>query len=267
MVTLDAFLQGIRENVSRINHYELGHNGSDSGCDCIGLIIGALELCGFDWPGVHGSNWAARNAMTTLDHIADTRNLFLGEIVYKDKEPGEAGYNLPSSYKNSTDQRDYYHVGVVTSINPLCITHCTGVDGGIKRDNTLGKWRWGGELKYVNYGAEDEPMECLYQAKVYAENGFPVKMRSQPSTKSTVIASLPVGTIVGVFDVMDDWCGIQCNGQGGYMMSKFLEPIPASQGPSEPISGTAVAVNRDDLETMKTALETALNMIEKMLVG
>jgi hypothetical protein len=267
LITLQAFLTGVQENIARITHYELGDDGSGGGCDCIGLIIGALELCGFDWPGVHGSNWAARNAMTTLDYIADARNLFPGEIVYKAKEPGESSYSLPSSYRNSPDQRDYYHVGVVTSVNPLCITHCTGVDGGIKRDNALGKWRWGGKLKYVNYDKEDKPMECLYEAKVYAENGFPVKMRSQPSTKSTVIASLPVGTIVDVYDVMEDWCGIRYNGQSGYMMSKFLEPILASQGPSEPISGTAVAVNRADLETVKTALETALNVIDKMLVG
>lgn len=265
-MTVNKFLNAVDENVSRINHYELGHNGSDGGCDCIGLIIGALELCGFDWPGVHGSNWAARSAMSTFGPINSASECFLGEIVYKAHEPGEAGYDLPSSYKNSPDQRDYYHVGVVTSVNPFCITHCTGVDGGIKRDNALGKWRWGGELKYVNY-TEEKAMECWYEAKVYAANGFPVKMRSQPSTKATVIASLPVDTIVGVYDVMDDWSGIQCNGQSGYMMSKFLKPIPASHGPSDPISGTAVAVNRADLETVKTALETALNMIEKMLVG
>lgn len=263
MVTLGAFLQGIQENVARINHYELGHDGSDGGCDCIGLIIGALALCGFKWPGVHGSNWAARNAMTTLDHIADARNLFLGEIVYKAKEPGESGYSLPSSYQNSPDQRDYYHVGVVTSVNPLCITHCTGVDKGIKRDNTLGKWRWGGKLKYVDYdGNEAEEKPMVYKATVYAENGYPVKMRKLPSTQSSIILQVPLGATVEVTGEVDAvWAAINYQGKDGYMMRKFLR-----KNDSEPIAGTAVAVNRADLETVKTALETVLNIIDKLLV-
>lgn len=267
MITAQRFVAAVDEAAREIREYSWGASGQDGKCDCIGLIMDALRKCGMKWPGVHGTNWTARNAMETLGALLIASDCFLGQVVFKARGPENERYNLPDDYKNSGDLLDYYHVGVVTSVNPLVITHCTDVPGGIKRDNRLGSWAWGGMLKYVNYDKEDKPMECLYEAKVYAENGFPVKMRSQPSTKSTVIASLPVGTIVGVFDVMDDWCGIRYNGQCGYMMSKFLEPISASQGPSEPISGTAVAVNRADLETVKTALETALNMIEKMLVG
>lgn len=40
---------------------------------------------------------------------------------------------------------DYYHVGVVTRLSPFEITHCTSVDGGIKRDTKLGKWGYAGE--------------------------------------------------------------------------------------------------------------------------
>ena len=263
MISLSAFMQGIQKNIARITHYQNAGDGDGGGCDCIGLIIGALALCGFKWPGVHGSNWAARNAMATLGHIADVRNLFLGEVVYKAKEPGESGYDLPSSYRNSPDQRDYYHVGVVTSVKPFCITHCTGVDGGIKRDNALGKWRWGGKLKYVDYNeTEETPMEP-YKATVYAENGYPVKMRNLPSTQSGIILQVPLGATVEVTGEVDDtWAAINYQGKDGYMMRKFLR-----KNDSEPISGTAVAVNRANLETVKTALETALNIIDKLLVG
>lgn len=263
MVSVSTFLQGVQENVARINHYELGHNGSDGGCDCIGLIIGDLALCGFKWPGVHGSNWAARNAMSTFGPINSASECFPGEIVYKAKEPGEAGYDLPSSYRNSPDKRDYYHVGVVTSVNPFCITHCTGVDGGIKRDNTLGKWRCGGKLEYVNYDTEETPMECLYKATVHANNGYPVKMRKLPSAQSSIILQVPLGATVEVTGEVDAvWAAINYQGKDGYMMRKFLR-----KSDSEPISGTAVAVNRANLETVKTALETALNIIDKLLVG
>ena len=36
--------------------------------------------------------------------------------------PGQAGYALPERYKKGPDQRDYYHVGVVTAVEPLEIT-------------------------------------------------------------------------------------------------------------------------------------------------
>lgn len=264
MIPLERFLACVRENANRIHAYELGHDGSDGKSDCIGLIIGALSLCGFSWPGVHGSNWAARNAMATFGYIEGEKQCFPGMIVYKAREPGEDRYDLPGSYKNSHDQRDYYHVGVVTSTAPLVITHCTSVEGGIKQDNTLGKWRWGGKLKYVDYDeAEETPMECLYKATVHAENGYPVKMRKLPSTQSSIILQVPLGATVEVTGEVDTvWSAINYQGKDGYMMRKFLR-----KSDSEPISGTAVAVNRADLETMKTALETALNIIDKLLVG
>jgi len=262
MITVKAFLQGVQDNAARIHSYLLGHSGDDGKSDCIGLIIGGLELCGFHWPGVHGSNWSARNAMSTFGPINSASECFPGEIVYKSHEPGEAGYDLPSSYRNSPDQRDYYHVGVVTSVKPFCITHCTGVDGGIKRDNALGKWRWGGKLKYVDYDMEETPMEP-YKATVHAENGYPVKMRKLPSAQSSIILQVPLGSTVEVTGEVDaTWAAINYQGKDGYMMRKFLR-----KSDSEPISGTAVAVNRADLETMKTALETALNIIDKLLVG
>ena len=64
--------------------------------------------------------------MSTFGHIANAGEMFLGEIVYKAREPGEDKYALPARYENSGDLRDYYHVGVVTSVSPLEITKCGG---------------------------------------------------------------------------------------------------------------------------------------------
>lgn len=50
----------------------------------------------------------------------------MGEIVYKARKPGDSSYNLPDRYKaNGGDLLDYYHVGVVTKVRPLEITHCS----------------------------------------------------------------------------------------------------------------------------------------------
>lgn len=245
MITVKTFLECVQENVVRIREYQSGGVGSGGVCDCIGLIIGALLLAGEKWPGTHGSNYAARNVMRTLEPLYSPADLFLGEIVYKVKFPGDDGYNLPTRYDKDQDSKDYYHVGVVTSVNPLCITHCTSVPGGIKRDDALGQWRFGGELKLVEY-AEDPVDEVLYQATVTAESGKTVRMRSQPSEKAGVLAAIKIGTVVDVLDEMDGWREIAYGGKTGYMMEKFLRPVGA-------------------LDDLKELLQKALEIVEAMI--
>ena len=258
MIPLDTFLRCVKENVARIHGYELGNDGSSGKSDCIGLIIGALSLAGFRWPGVHGSNWAARNAMTTPPGLRPTSpdrgGVFLGEIVYKAKSPGDYGYALPDRYKDSGDLRDYYHVGVVTGIDPLEITHCTSAQGGIKEDKAINNWRWGGKLKYVDYDEQEEPdMETPYQAKVTAESGNTVNLRAKPDKKSTIIARAHLGETVTVLDELDEWDQVSYQGKTGYMMTKFLRSEQDETG-KEP-DGETVTVSRADLETWADVLE------------
>lgn len=266
MIPLNTFLGCVRENESRIRGYESGHDGSDGYSDCIGLIIGAVKLAGGIWPGTHGSNWAARNAMSTFERIADASKMFLGEIVYKAKEPGEDGYSLPDRYKDSGDLRDYYHVGVVTGVDPLEITHCTSVPGGIAFDTKMGNWRWGGELKYVDYKKGGTTMEPIYQAKVYAEgNDYPVKMREQASTQSGILARIPQGTIVNVLGIVGsdegDWGFILYGDQTGYMMNKFLIPL-SNDGEAD---GETVTVPGADLKEWGDVLEAMVRDIREKL--
>jgi len=212
-------MRGIRENVNRITHYESGGDGSGGGCDCIGLIIGAVRLAGGTWNGTHGSNYAARNEINGL-HLITKGEYSLGEIVFKARAPGDTGYDLPERYKTSGDLRDYYHVGVVTCVNPFCVTHCTGVPGGIKEDNQPGQWKYGGQLKMVEY----QPVEPLYEAVVTAVSGRTVHLRAKPNTQSTILKSVPVGSKVEVLEEVNaDWAKIRYLYYDGYMMRKFLE--------------------------------------------
>lgn len=253
MITLNDFLSGIQRNEARITHYQSGGDGSGGGCDCIGLIIGAIRLAGGKWSGTHGSNWAARNAMRTLNRITEP---FLGEVVYKAKEPGEKGYDLPAKYKTSGDLKDYYHVGVVTGIDPLCITHCTSVAGGIKRDSALGQWAYGGELKYVDYGGED--MDVMYQAIVTAVSGRTVNLRANPSRNARVLQAVPVGAEVDVLQETDDtWSWVFWNGEQGYMMRTFLRYKDPGDGDDPDL--------RAELESLRDQLAGALETIDKLL--
>lgn len=195
--------------------------------------------------------------MDGMQYVSSTDDIFLGEIVYKAKEQGEEGYELPDRYKVAGgDLRDYYHVGVVTGIDPLEITHCTSVAGGIKRDTSLGKWRWGGMLKYVDYEDGEGMMEdALYTAMVTAPTGSTVRMRSKPSDNSTVIENIPIGELVDVLDIMDGWSSIRHKGVAGYMMSKFLDKVSMDK----------VTVSREELETARSALMLAVEAINSVL--
>lgn len=254
MIPLDRFLAAIAENAARVHEYQLGCDGSNGKCDCIGLIIGAVRLCGEKWPWTHGSNYTARKLLA--GGIQKDAPLRLGDLVFKARAPGESGYALPDKYKQggsyyNGDLLDYYHVGVVTRVDPLEITHCTSVPGGIKHDSTRGKWHYSGWLKLIEEGGE-QPMQT---AIVAAPSGKTVNLRSGPSERYNIVAQVPVGDTVNMYCECDDeWAEIGYNGTRGYMMRKFLKKI------GEPNDGDTVAVtlDRNTAESLFTALKGAL---------
>lgn len=62
-ISLNTFLLKADEIAEEKPSYQLGHDGSDGKCDCIGYIIGAIRRSGGSWKGTHGSNYSARNEM------------------------------------------------------------------------------------------------------------------------------------------------------------------------------------------------------------
>ena len=228
MITVEKFLDCVRENAARVTRYESGGDGSgDGGCDCIGLIIGALRLAGEKWGGTHGSNYTARNEIQEDRPLLvnGSTTMMPGAIVFKGREPGDPGYDLPEYYKDSGDLTDYYHVGVVMETEPLLIKHCTldrnrGIDG-ITEDHKIGNWKYFAELKAVNYNSE------LYEARVVAETGSTVNLRKGMGTNYDVIVRVPIGSIVKVYGGGNaEWQKVEYEQYLGYMMTKFLAPLP-----------------------------------------
>ena len=268
MISFGTFLQCVDQNAARIHSYQSGHDGSDGTCDCIGLPIGAVRLAGEEWPWTHGSNYAARNRVRGLRLVSSVSDLALGELVFKSWEPGESGYDLPDTYRGHPDQRDYYHVGVVTGVSPLEITHCTksGDKSGIFHDTKIGQWKWAGELNLVNYnreGSEDD-VYPVYDAVVVASSGKTVRLRKEPSTNSKELAAVPIGTKVGVLgEYNSDWSRIEYNGQRGYMMAKFLKVLDEPQI-------DMVLVSRQKLQELKALaapLSALLSYFDSALMG
>ena len=238
MVHMESWLNKVDEIAAEGPSYKLGHDGSDGTCDCIGLIIGAIRRAGGKWTGTHGSNWTARNAMDELHAVADQGDLQVGQAVYKAAEPGQSGYNLPDRYKGDADTRDYYHVGVVRSVSPLEIVHCTGP--GIVHDNKLGKWNYAGWLRMVSRGNNEGEATGMQTAVVTAESGSTVNLRKTPH--GALEDRVPVGSTAQVLDTMDGWARIVTNGKTGWMDLKFLR----MQDSVEPdTSGGADGANAD----------------------
>lgn len=94
------------------------------------------------------------------------------------------------------------------------------------------------------YDGGDKPMPVLCQAKVYAKDGKTVNMRSTASKSASIVAQIPVGTIVDVYEKASEWCKIGYKGKTGYMMTQFL--IFDGEEPS----GDTVTVSKADLETI-----------------
>lgn len=262
-ITRERFLEKVEEIAQSNPSYKEGRDGSDGACDCIGLIIGAIRRAGGAWNGIHGSNYAARYEMRELLPVMDAGELNLGDAVYKARMPGEVGYALPERYKNDPDQRDYYHVGVVTATSPLEITHCTGP--GIVRDTKLGKWTYRGRLEKVAYDSA-EGMETMAQtAKVTATSGSTVKMRSKPSTSDGLYWEVPVGAEVQVAEISGGWAKVRYGDRTGYMMTEFLDM--GGQEMTE-AGGTAEAAPGGELITVqRAALQAVYEALGNLLQG
>lgn len=239
-IPLNAFLNAVEAIARTCPTYQLGHDGSDGGCDCIGLVIGALRRAGGHWSGTHGSNYAARQEIDRLSPIRSAQDLSPGEIVFKAANPGQSPYNLPARYANSPDQRDYYHAGIVTFTTPLTITHCTGP--GILRDTRLGKWNYHGWLHKLSPEG-GTPM----QATITASSGSTVNLRDKPN--GALQARLPVGATVTVLAQQDGWVQVSYQDQTGWMMEKFVAAASDS---------VSIALPRSTAQALFSALEAAL---------
>ena len=241
-MTVQDFLAMVEEIRQERPTYRLGGDGSDGTCDCIGLIIGAIRRSGGKWTGTHGSNYAARNEMAYLLPIASADDLVPGEVVLKARTATADGYALPSRYAKDPDKRDYYHIGVVVSTNPLRIVHCTTGGGvnGMAEDTRVGQWTHRGWLSKVS--REGEPMVETMTATVVAESGLTVNLRKSPG--GALVDRLPVGTEVVVAARQDGWSRVAYGQLVGWMMDDYLDFGEAESAPAGPLEQRVAELTR-----------------------
>ena len=192
MISKELFLAKVEEIAAESPSYRIGGTGADGTCDCIGLIVGAIRRAGGSWSGLKGTNYTARNELISLRPISGNADLTIGDVVFKAREPGEAGYDaktIQGRYASSPDKRDYYHIGVVLSVYPLRIRHMT--TPSVKLDTSLGKWRFHGWLKKIR----QEENESYRNSSGSGPASDPVP--------------IPRARLEAMYDEIGDWLGLQ----------------------------------------------------------
>lgn len=226
MITAKELIDQVLAIESEQPVYRTGGTGDNGACDCIGAVMGGMYRLGRTAYPLHSSNYFARYQTDDLRDVSAASDLTPGEVVYKAKDdPADlhARY-LPGGTHCTGDTRDYYHAGMVVSVSPLTIVHCTssGNVNGFTRDQRLGDWRWAGRVKGVAYEEEEKMNE---QAVVTVTSGTTVNLRLRPSQQSRRIAKVPAGTRVSITEQADGWAHIITpEGETGYMMTQFLKP-------------------------------------------
>lgn len=268
MYTVSAFLAQVRAIADTRPAYATGGTGKNGKCDCVGLIMGAMYGLGRKAYPMHSSNYFARYQTEELREIGSAADCWPGMIIYKARSSTaqlNARYQPGGRYYTG-DMLDYYHVGVVLSVSPLRIVHCTSGGGadGIVTDTKLGQWSYGGRVAGLDgSGAENtegaDIMAAIYDARVTSANGKGANLRAKMSTSSERVDVLPEGALVQVLSVGGEWSRVAYNGLTGYVMSTFLSRVGSAEDAQEGgVAGYGVYLPCPTLEAAK-ALLTTLN--------
>lgn len=217
------------------------------GIDCSGAFVYAYQK--FGQRIFHGSNRIIREYCHDVRTVTSPSQLKVGMAIFKsrtDLSRMKAEYKPGGQYYNPALPNDYYHIGLVASVNPLQIINATTPKARI--DNVLSKWCCAGYLNAVNYGAsegggtgggtggetggESGGSGDAFTALVTAPTGQTVNLRSAPSKSATVLMRVPITQTVAVLEETNaDWWRVRyekpvpSNQVTGYMMSEFLKPV------------------------------------------
>ena len=271
-VSVEAYLEKIEEIYQEQPAYRTGGDGSGGTCDCIGMCRGALARAGATGVrNMRGTNTAARSgALVNLREIRDASGLQVGDVVLKVRDKDDKNMPLPdryrkggSGYSRKWGETNWTHIGTVTRVHPLEITHMTSPHP--QKDTSLGRWSWAAELPWVEYektrpddpdgGQEDRDVE---NAVVWAASGGTVKLRAsnKPGTAGYgLYDDIPVGTGAEVLEHGEMWCRVNIGRRKGwYMMTEYLLFDGAQVEPGEDPEDGPDAEPAADPETVEITL-------------
>lgn len=212
-------------------------SNSAQGIDCSGAFVYAYNR--FNQRIYHGSNRIIRQYCHSVAPASDAARLQPGMAIFKarsDLSRLHAQYKPGGRYYDPALPLDYYHIGLITSVQPLEIVNATTPVARI--DSDLSKWHSVAYLDAVAYDGESAPVcacpcDCgdeqavplPFTATVTAASGQTVNLRQSPGKTAPVVARVPLNQTVTVTALTDDtWWAVTAANASGYMMKAFLRP-------------------------------------------
>lgn len=219
-----------------------------SGVDCSGIFCAAFGNQGGNI--YHGSNTIYRSYLTDKGPLTKVSQLFVGAAVFKWSESGE-----PSKYEKD-GLGNFQHIGLVVSVNPLQIIHASSAAGCVTMDTKLGKWKYWGRLKGVDYSAAAAPVvpekpeifisisegidNMYYGIGEVKTNGGTLNVRDSASSSARKIGALEYKSAVSLVAKEGNWWKIEYDGNFGYVSADYItvvRDIPTESAPAQ--SGSA----------------------------
>ncbi|NLI20392.1 MAG: SH3 domain-containing protein, partial [Clostridiales bacterium] len=250
----------------------------DGTCDCVGMVFAAMTRAGHEDYELKSSNYFAREQINDMMLDLSESDVFLGMVVFKRRYEGDAGYKLPNRdnvggrYYNG-DLTDYYHIGVVTGVDPLVITHCTSGGGanGTTKDYRLGAWSCGGRLKGVDYDDDntEEGSTMAFTGLSCTVVGGALNLRASKSTSSTRVYQIPEGSLVYCYEDDGTWSRIKYDGNGktytGYAKSEYLSEADDQDGDTDMVESDASTETDGITVTLTQAQADAIKAVAALL--
>lgn len=278
-VSPEKYVEGVNSIYVEKPDYELGHDGSDGSCDCIGMCRGGLIRAGAkNVTGMRGTNQAARHTIENLQKLKGQDQLLVGDVVLKTRSADDPNMPLPAKYrKGGSDysekwgETNFTHIGTVTKTAPFEITHMTSPTA--KKDKSTKGWSYFGELPWVDYKAAPEPPPEPepepQKAIVTAESGSTVNLRKEPSTSAALVDKIPVGTEIDIIEYGTDWCRVEALGKTGWMMTQFIqmdgEITPGEPEAPDPDGWVQLKVRYEDLAAAYPFIKTVCDQIVEQI--
>lgn len=222
--------------------YESPGTNDKNGIDCSGMFVKMYRDQGTKI--YHGSNTIFREYCSETGKITSAKDLQVGMAVFKCK-PWTDADNGNKWY--GTEPGNLSHIGFVTSVNPLEITHCTSPVA--KTDSTIGKWAYWGKLKDVDYGGspspepgpDPEPTPVTKTMYVTTPDGKSANIRRKASKQAALVEHVPYGaSVTWTKNNGKGWAYVKYHGFVGWMMEDFLTedvpgPAPSPEPDPEPV--------------------------------
>jgi len=236
--------QQVRDDFEEIVGWPYVSPGTNdiNGIDCSGAWVRCYKNHGFKI--LHGSNSIFRKECSSTGEITSKNDLKVGMMVFKNRFDGKE----PKQYLND-GLGNFYHIGAVTKVNPLVITHATSPNAkqDTKFNSKMNGWTHWGIGKEVEINTIDDLNDGGNEAvaetgelqnkncKVVTADQTSVNMRKSGSIKGDLVARIPYGSIVlvtsdtGAAYVGTRWEDVygvyKVSGKvyTGYMAREFLE--------------------------------------------